>query len=59
MSCAETLDSDGPGGPGGKADGTSTKLTFAEDFSESADGPIVAGSSIDSDFGSNYHYAID
>lgn len=47
--CAETLDSSS-GGPGGKADGSSTTITFDEDFSESADGPIVAGSSIVVDY---------
>jgi hypothetical protein len=48
--CAETLDAGGAGGAGGKADGSSTTVTFAEDFSESADGPIVAGQSIVVDY---------
>lgn len=43
VACAETPDPDGTDGTGGKADGALTKLTFADDWSEQADGPIVAG----------------
>jgi len=48
-SCAETPDPDG-GGAGGKADGATTTVTFSDDFSESADGPLVAGGSIVVDY---------
>lgn len=45
--CAQAPDPDGAtGGAGGKADGSSTRLTFSEDFSQHADGPLVAGSTI-------------
>jgi uncharacterized protein YraI len=50
--CAQAPDSDSSG-TGGKADGSSTRLTFSEDFSESADGPLVAGSTI------KIHYDLD
>lgn len=40
--CTDAIGTDGPG-PGGKADGTITTLSFTGDFSESADGPLVAG----------------
>src|SRR4051812_30871566 len=45
--CAQAPDPDAAtGGAGGKADGSSTRLTFSEDFSEKASGPLVAGSTI-------------
>lgn len=44
--CADPNSSDDGGGAGGKADGTITRLTFADDFSEAADGPVVAGSPV-------------
>jgi len=48
--CADTPDPDRAGGAGGKADGTTTTVTFSEDFLESADGPIVAGGAIVVDY---------
>ncbi len=43
--CAQTPDPAGAGGDG-KADGTQTRLTFDADFSETADGPLVAGATV-------------
>lgn len=43
--CTQTPGSEG-GSEGGKADGSQTRLTFADDFSEAADGPLVAGATI-------------
>jgi len=48
--CADTLDPDGTGGAGGKADGATTTVTFSDDFAEAADGPIVAGGAIVVDY---------
>lgn len=44
--CAQAPDPDGASGGGGKADGSATRLVFSEDFSETADGPLVAGDTI-------------
>jgi uncharacterized protein YraI len=44
--CAQTPDPAGGSGGDGKADGTQTRLTFSEDFSEMADGPLVAGATV-------------
>ena len=49
VACAETPDSADPGADG-KADGSQTTLRFARDWSERADGPIVAGRSIRIDY---------
>jgi len=43
VACAETADPQSPGTAGGKADGDLTTLAFADDWSESADGALVAG----------------
>ena len=43
VACADAPDDDATGGPGGKADGDLTELTFADDWSERASGPLVAG----------------
>lgn len=47
--CAEAPDPE-TAGPGGKADGELTTVTFAGDWSETADGPIVAGLPIRIDY---------
>jgi len=46
--CATTPAGDAPDptGPGGKGDGELTTITFADDWSETLDGELVAGSSI-------------
>lgn len=44
--CAASPTSDDPAGGGGKADGSTTTITFADDFSESANGPLLGGDSI-------------
>lgn len=45
--CAETLDADAPGARGGgKADGVITTITFTDEHSETADGPLVAGAPV-------------
>src|SRR5689334_4928260 len=46
VACADAPDSDDSGGAGGKADGSLTTLRFGRDWSEKADGPLVAGRSI-------------
>jgi hypothetical protein len=46
IGCAQAPGPDATGGAGGKADGTTTKLTFADDFSEAASGPLIAGDTI-------------
>lgn len=43
--CATNTEPTSPGG-GGKADGELTTLAFDDDWNETADGPIVAGSSV-------------
>ena len=43
VACADAPDDDLGGSADGKADGTVTKLTFADDWSERANGAIVAG----------------
>ena len=43
VACADAPDEDTGDSVDGKADGTTTKLTFAEDWSERANGKIVAG----------------
>ena len=50
IGCADSPAGDIGGGPGGKADGRLTTLTFSEDFAETADGPIVAGSPVRIDY---------
>lgn len=44
--CAQAPDPDGVPGGGGKADGGAARLVFSEDFSETADGRLVAGDTI-------------
>ena len=46
--CAATPSSseDPSGGGDGKADGDGTTITFADDFSETANGPVLAGDSV-------------
>ncbi len=46
VACAEAPDASDDGSDGGKADGSLTTLRFARDWSEKADGPLVAGRSI-------------
>lgn len=46
VACADAPDSDDGTGAGGKADGSLTTLRFARDWSERADGPLVAGRTI-------------
>lgn len=48
--CADTPGADDVAGGGGKADGTLTTVKFTETFSETATGPIVAGSAIRIDY---------
>jgi hypothetical protein len=48
--CAQTPGDDASNGTGGKADGTTTKLTFSDDFSETASGPLIAGDTIRVDY---------
>ncbi len=50
VGCADSRSDQGPGGTGGKGDGAVTTLTFSEDFSETADGPVVAGSPVRIDY---------
>jgi hypothetical protein len=42
--CATAPDPDGSGG--GKADGDETTIAFASDFTDAADGPVVAGGTV-------------
>ncbi len=44
--CATDGDAVDPGSDNGKADGQQVTVTFAEDFTETADGPLVAGSRV-------------
>src|ERR1043166_500597 len=44
--CAQAPDPEGTSGGGGKADGSATRLVFSEDFSQHAEGSLVAGDTI-------------
>jgi hypothetical protein len=46
LAACATAPADPSGSGGGKADGDETTIAFASDFTQSADGPLVAGSTV-------------